>query len=116
MIDNQLSRAERLRGRRAIDTLFDSGKSGFAYPFRYVYLPLDQPDTPTAVLFAVPKKNHKRAHVRNLLKRRTREAYRLNKSATGLHIALIYSAKEVEAFNTIQDAVRKILATIATEL
>ena len=75
------------------------------------------------VLFSVPKKNHKRANVRNLLRRRTKEAYRLNKSLlhdcgklATVDMALIYSSKEVVDYKTIENAVRKILATVAEDL
>ena len=70
----------------------------------------------------MPKRNHKRANKRNLLRRRTKEAYRLNKStlhltveARGLDVdlALVYSTKEVLPYNTIANAVCKILAEVA---
>lgn len=109
----QLTYSERLRGRKTIDALFAEGRGGFVHPFRYVFRADPAPDTPTAVLFSVPKKNHKRAHVRNLLKRRTREAYRLNKGAQGLQIALVYSSKAVEEYAAIEQAVKKILVQIA---
>ncbi|MDR2885805.1 MAG: ribonuclease P protein component [Rikenellaceae bacterium] len=124
MTDSRLPRAERLRGKTAIDSLFAGGRSGFVYPFRYVWTVQDAPEegaAPVSVLVVAPKRNHKRAVKRNLLKRRTREAYRLNKSALiqavpagrTLHLALIYSSKEVEPYQTIEDAVRKIIAQLA---
>lgn len=54
------------------------------------------------VMFSVPKKFHKRANRRNLLKRRTREAYRLHRETLREHlqeqgatlrVAFIYSTK-----------------------
>lgn len=77
------------------------------------------------VLFSVPKKNHKRAVARNLLKRRTREAYRLNKAAlyckaagTGrmVELAIIYSSKEIHDYKTINNGVRRILGEIMERL
>lgn len=65
------------------------------------------------ILFSVPKKYHKRANRRNLLRRRTKEAYRLQKSALRLaqpyDLALIYTSREVESYDRIAHAVRKII-------
>lgn len=70
------------------------------------------------VLFSVPKKFHKRANRRNLIRRRTKEAYRLQKSALHLHrpynIALVYTSREVENYDRIAHAVRKIIALLNT--
>ena len=135
MLDNTLSRAERLRSLSAIRRLFGEGKSGFVYPFRYNFLVHDakQPvsEEPThssecvKIMFSVPKRFHKRANKRNLLRRRSKEAYRLNKlslheavEAKGLDldIALVYSTKEELSYKTIENAVRKILSTVAEDL
>ena len=127
-MDATLSREERLRSKRALERLFGQGKGGFVYPFRYTYLiekETNGDDSPTggvppaSVLFSVPKRFHKRANKRNLLRRRTREAYRLNKSlladggVRGAEIALVYSVKEVADYKRIEHAVRKILSQIA---
>jgi len=74
------------------------------------------------VLISVSKRNHKHAVVRNLIKRRTREAWRLNKAplaaayadtdGVGLHVGLIYSSKTIEEYPAIEAAVRKIIAKL----
>lgn len=78
-----------------------------------------------AALVSVPKRNHKRAVRRNLLKRRTREAFRTRKHAISeaaaskglsVDIALLYAAKEPHDFNTIDNAVAKILEDISQRL
>ena len=77
---------------------------------------------PASVLFSVPKRFHKRANKRNLLRRRTREAYRLNKSllaeagVCGAEIALVYSVKEVVDYKRIENAVKRILSQIAKHM
>ena len=123
MPDYTLPRAERLRSLTAIRRLFSDGQGGFVYPFRYVLFAECEDRFSVEVLFSVPKKNHKRANVRNLLRRRTKEAYRLNKSLlhdcgklATVDMALIYSSKEVVDYKTIENAVRKILATVAEDL
>ncbi len=117
MSDRQtLTRAERLRTLGVIRRLFSEGESRFVYPFRIVWLPAEPPAPGTAglrILFSVPKKYHKRANRRNLLRRRTKEAYRQQKSllqlAAPYDIALIYTSREVESYDRIAHAVRKII-------
>jgi len=71
---------ERLCSRKYLDLLFKNGSSFLVYPFRISYLFIDeQAGFPVQVVINVPKKRYKRAVDRNLLKRRIREAYRLNK-------------------------------------
>lgn len=73
---------------------------------------------PARVLFSVPKRYHKRANKRNLLRRRTREAYRLNKwmltegGVAGADIALVYSVKDVADYKRIENAVKRIMSQI----
>lgn len=123
MSDCTLSRTERLRSLGAVRRMFESGESGFVFPFRYVWFAEPDAETSVEVLFSVPKKFHKRANRRNLLRRRTKEAYRLQKqwlndngNPVNLDLALIYSSKEVLSYKTIAHATRKILATISERL
>ena len=69
-------------------------------------------------MFSVPKKFHKRANKRNLLKRRAREAYRLSreefkqrveKSGQIVDVALVYSTKEIHSYKTISYYVQYII-------
>lgn len=123
MSAHSLSRNERLRSLGAVRRLFESGQSGFIFPFRYVWFA--EPDTQRSVevLFSVPKKFHKRANKRNLVRRRTKEAYRLQKqiltdgeAPLNLDLALIYSSKETLSAKTIAHAVRRILESVAEHL
>ena len=79
MPDCSLPRTERLRSLGAVRRMFESGESGFIFPFRYVWFAEADEIPSVEVLFSVPKKFHKRANKRNLLRRRTKEAYRLQK-------------------------------------
>lgn len=123
MPDRSLPRSERLRSLGAVRRLFESGESGFVFPFRYVWYAEPDAERSVELLVSVPKKFHKRANRRNLLRRRTKEAYRLAKerltagpAAVNLDLALIYSSKEVLPYKTIDHAVRRILETIAGRL
>lgn len=122
MPDRSLPHTERLRSLGAVRRLFESGESGFIYPFRYVWFAEPDLVQSVEVLFSVPKKFHKRANRRNLLRRRTKEAYRLQKNLlradapVNLDLALIYSSKEVVSYKTIAHAVRRILESVVEHL
>lgn len=123
MPERTLSRTERLRTLGAIRRLFTEGESGFVYPFRYLWYAEADTEPSVEVLFSVPKKYHKRANKRNLLRRRTKESYRLQKELLTLRVgernldlALIYSAREVLPSKKISHAVRRILESIAERL
>ena len=120
---NSLTKPERLRRYGAIRRLFAEGRTGFVYPFRYVYYVEESASAEAALLFSTPKKFHKRANKRNLIRRRMREAYRLNKqlliSNLGTHrieVALIYSTKSVHDYKHIENGVQKVLQQIVENL
>lgn len=107
----------------AIRRMFDQGQGGFVFPFRYVWYAEADLAPSVEVLFSVPKKYHKRANKRNLLRRRTKEAYRLRKQSlhtvvdmTNVDLALIYSSKEILPYKTIDHAVRRILEQVAERM
>jgi len=99
---------ERLSKEKDIQELFKKGSSFYLYPFKVLLLPNpDQASHFHQVIISVSIRNFKRAVDRNLLKRRIREAYRLNKGAVPgsrkLLIAYIYTAKEIISFQQIQE-------------
>ena len=120
-----LPKSERLSSLTAVRRLFADGASGFVYPFRYMVLKTESTTPSVEVLFSVPKRNHKRANKRNTLKRRMREAYRLNNDALhaaikehgkDLDIAFVYSTKDLLQYKTIEHAIRKILAEVTERM
>ena len=105
-----------------MEVLFSKGKSTTAYPVKLVYI-----ETPTQLIFpaqamfVAPKRSFKRAHDRNTLKRRMREAYRLNKAlfyeqlSAGqkkLLVAFIYTGKKEEEYALIEKAILKLISRI----
>ncbi|MDR1699033.1 MAG: ribonuclease P protein component [Prevotellaceae bacterium] len=81
------SKKQRLTGETRIAKLFAEGKGFIVYPLRIIYLPDEKTDVPLRLLVSVPKKRFKRAVKRNLLKRRIREAFRLNRHNLEAHLA-----------------------------
>jgi ribonuclease P protein component len=74
------SKEERLCSRKLLDQLFKNGSSFLLYPFRISYLRVeDSAESPVQVVINVSKKRYKRAVDRNLIKRRIREIYRIQK-------------------------------------
>ena len=122
-MNTTLTKPERLHSFGAIRRLFKEGQSGFVYPFRYMFYIEDAAQTEAAILFSTPKKFHKRANKRNTIRRRMREAYRLNKeiltSRLGdrrIELALIYSSKTLHDYKFIENALKKSLEQIASNL
>jgi ribonuclease P protein component len=75
------TKIERLCSKKAIDDLFANGKGKTQFPIKLLYKISEyESPFPVRALFVVPKKKHKRANKRNIIKRRMREVYRLNKS------------------------------------
>ncbi len=92
---NTFSKKEKLTGKIRIDTLYKEGRSFVAFPFFIVIKDADF-EGPNRVIISVPKRNFKNASDRNLIKRRIRECYRLQKHSipfNNLHIAFNYIAK-----------------------
>ena len=117
---------ERLCSQKIIGELFTSGESFLAYPLKVVFLKTElEVSYPVQAAFTVSKRNFKRAVKRNLLKRRMREAYRLNKSslydeiaARNLQIAImfLFVGKDVAEYPAIEkgmiSAFKKLLKII----
>ncbi|NLB25074.1 MAG: ribonuclease P protein component [Bacteroidales bacterium] len=116
-----LRKEERLCSKKIFDKLFSSGISILVYPVKVLYIITEHSGNyPAQAAFAVSKKIFRKAVDRSLLKRRMREAYRLNKHTiydnTGdkkLIIIFIYIGREIINFQQIEKAFIKILHIIS---
>ena len=106
--------------------LFAKNTAAAAFPLKAVFMETHESLlTPLQVMFVVPKRNFKHAHDRNKLKRRMREAYRLNKQAAyevlepsgkKIIIAFIYTAKQEQLYTEVESAITKLLGLIVKKV
>jgi len=118
MADLSFHKEERLKSKKSIEELFKKGSSFYLTPFRVKYIATA--NDVNKVLIAVPKKLHKKAVARNLIKRRIREAYRLNKSivsevSPNFNLALLYQSKDILTFQEIEKKLITLLHRLAKE-
>jgi len=117
---------DRLCSHIDIEELFTSGKSFVNYPFRIIYIEKKLEEGQDAqVLFSVSKKKFKRAVHRNLLKRRIREAYRLNRMAFRKFLAeqnkqiifgMVYISAEQLPYSVIEKGMKKALVKLMADM
>ena len=120
------TKSERLCSRKILGELFKKGSASvqtfYLFPFRTLYIPHPEPASESnglwpAIVITVPKRTFKRAVDRNLVRRRVREAYRLNKHLFGepgldgpAYIAFLYTAKQIISFEEIEKGVKLAIA------
>ena len=108
---------ERLKSRKVIERLFKDGQSFGVYPLRLVFLKMEDSRSGSPVQFAVsvPKRSFKSAVARNRLKRKVKEAWRLNKhwlykkleKVKGQYaFMVIYTGKEDFPYGEIEKAMK----------
>ena len=118
---------ERLCNKKLIDKLFHNGSSFLCYPFKASWLLIDEPvQFPVQILFSVSKRRYKHAVDRNLIKRRMREAYRLNKqkhlydvlnsSNKKIVLSLGFIGKEIAEYDFAEKKMQKLLTLLCAEI
>ena len=107
-------KAEKLCGKSDIAALMAQGRRGGCACLRYCCRIRPEGDETSGirVMVSVPKKHFKRAVKRNLLKRRIREAYRLNKENIRKDKDIIIVARKSakgQGFTEISSSLMKLL-------
>ncbi|MDR1055873.1 MAG: ribonuclease P protein component [Prevotellaceae bacterium] len=108
----KFTKKERLCSQKLINQLFVEGKGLYYFPFRLVYSLTEKKEenTPVQIVISVPKRNHKHAVKRNILKRRIREAYRKKKHrfyanlplGCTINLMLIYVSSTISTYGEIE--------------
>ena len=122
-MDHKLKKDEKLCSRTAVERIFGEGKSLMAFPLRAAYRIRPIGDHPVQFLISIPKKRIRKAVGRVALRRRVREAYRLNRhtlltpvleqSGQGVDIAFVYLDTSLAPYSVINEKVCSLLQRIA---
>jgi ribonuclease P protein component len=118
---------ERLCNKKLIDKLFHNGSSFLCYPFKASWLLIDEPmQFPVQILFSVSKRRYKHAVDRNLIKRRMREVYRLNKQKhlydvlnsnnKKIVLSVGFIGKEIAEYDFSEKKMLKLLTQLCDEI
>lgn len=121
-LDYTFKKEEKLCSRKAIEELVKGGYSEFCYPFKVQWKQTSiEQKSPVQIAFSVPKRIHKRANKRNTIKRRLREAYRINKftlydvlfaKELKIQILMVYISNEILTYQEIEVKLKKLLFQI----
>lgn len=122
-----LKKDDRLKSRKIIDSLFNSGKQFSIFPFRVFWSDVTKVNILQAA-FGVSSRNFKKATDRNRIKRMMKEAYRLQKNplyskleekGKQLSVFILYTGNEMPHYSLLSEkitALIKRLTRIADEM
>lgn len=117
-------KTERLKSNALFRKVMLEGHSVFRHPLKILYIlsPVQDPSTPSFLTgISISKRKHPKATTRNLLKRKLREAFRLNKSIiseclTGsryhLDMVIVYQVGEICDYHQIETALINVLVKL----
>lgn len=122
----KFGKAYKLCSRKTIGRLFKEGKQLRAFPLSVSYLEVENSEkVPFQVVISAPKRQFKRAHDRNYVKRLIKEVLRKEKQpledllrASGKQLALfiVYTNKEVLTYPELEKSAKKLVGKLLAEL
>ncbi len=133
-------KSERLRHKTLVDTLFENGNKKFEYPVRVMYkawseeelknsfkIALPDKMAPLQVVITIPKRKIRHAVDRVKLRRRIREAWRLNRRELRkkiedssdirlLGVGIVYMTDEVLSMERIEYKIKLIISMLCEKI
>jgi ribonuclease P protein component len=117
---------EKLCSKILIERLFNEGKVIYEFPLKVLWMELELPEkVPVQSVISVSKRRFKRAVKRNILKRRMREAFRLNKhelhktleeGKLQIGIMILYNNNSLVEFSLIESGMKNVLSKIGDKI
>lgn len=124
---SKFPKQERLNSRKRIGFLVTQGHTLYAYPLRILWCLSDSPYGAfhLEAAFSVPRRKHKKAIRRNRIKRKMKEAFRLNKEAfrqncsgriQTLSLLVIYTPKKEVDYATMEKGMQAAIRILENKL
>lgn len=119
------AKTERICSNKIIKNLIVQNKTLFVYPFKCYFLieESDIQNNTNQIVVSISKRLFKKAVDRNIIKRRTKEAYRIHKfdlmssendsKQTHFKILFVYIAKEILTFQQIEKSLVQVLKLLS---
>jgi ribonuclease P protein component len=125
-MNEKFGKEYKLCSQKVIQSIFDEKKSVKAYPFliHYSLIPLSS-DASFQITVSAPKRNFKKAHDRNRIKRLMREAIRKNKlilepllleNGQQLALFMVYIAREELSLDFLQKKTKQLFKQLINEI